>query len=528
MFKVLISDNVAQECVAILEAEKEIKVDFKTKLTPEELESVIGEYDALVVRSATKVRENIIAAAKNLKVVGRAGSGVDNIDVPKATEAGIVVLNTPGGNTVSTAEHAFSLMMALSRNIAQGDRSIKEGKWDRKKYMGVELRGKTLGIIGLGNIGQVVAQRATAFKMKVIGTDPFISKEVAERYGIELCTLEDIWEKADYITVHTPLNDGTRHLINAETIAKCKDGVRIINCARGGIVDETALLAAIESGKVAGAAFDVFEKEPPEQNPLIMNEKVVCTPHLGASTTEAQDIVAVMVAEQIRDFLLTGEVRNAVNVPSMGSDVFKAVRPYVNLATKMGLLLGQLGKGQLTDVEIIYYGDLHSVDTWPVTSSALQGLLSRGYSEGVNMINAKSTAEKLGIKVREVKSSEEMDFKNCVELRLTTDGGKLGAVGTIFGKETPRIVVFMDYELDFVPDGHMLVCGTVDKPGTIGNIGKILGERGINIAHMTWARKKQAGEAIVVLNTDEKVGKDLIADILKIDNIEWAECIEFV
>ncbi len=380
MVKVLISDNVAQECVSILQAVDSIEVDFNTSLSPEELNDIIGNYDALIVRSGTKVREETIARAKKLKVIGRAGAGVDNIDVGKATDAGIIVMNTPGGNTVSTAEHAFSLIMALSRNISQGDRSIKEGRWDRKKYMGVELRGKTIGIIGLGNIGQVMAHRSIAFGMKVLGYDPFISKEMAEGIGIELAALNKIWAEADYITVHTPLNDTTHHLINAKTLAKCKDGVRIINCARGGIVDEKALLSAIESGKVAGAAIDVYEKEPPEDNPLVMNEKVVSTPHLGASTAEAQDIVAVMVAEQVRDYLISGEVRNAVNMPSLATDVYDQVKPFMNLGYKMGSMLGQLGEGQLVGIDITYYGDVHNFNTWPVTSSILQGLFNRGYS----------------------------------------------------------------------------------------------------------------------------------------------------
>ncbi len=525
MYKVLISDNVAQDCADILEAAPEISVDFKTKLSPEELESIIGEYDGLVVRSATKVRENILAAAKKLKVIGRAGAGVDNIDVDRATEAGIVVMNTPGGNTTSTAEHAFSLMMALSRNIAQGDRSIKEGRWDRKKYMGVELRGKVLGLVGLGNIGQVVAQRASAFEMRVIGVDPFISKDVAKRCGIELVSLDDIWAQADYISFHTPLNDSTRHVLNAETLAACKDGVRIINCARGGIVDEAALLEAIESGKAAGAALDVYEKEPPEQADVVMHENVVCTPHLGASTAEAQDIVAVMVAEQIRDFLITGEVRNAVNMPSLASDVFKEVQPFTNLAKKMGAMLGQLGRGQLTEVDIVYYGDVHNYDTWPITSSALEGLFTWGYAEGVNMINALATAEKLGITVKEVKSSEDKDFKNCIELVITTDDGKLDIMGTIFGRMNPRIVKFQGYSLDFVPEGHMLICGNFDRPGIIGSIGTVLGRKNVNIAHMNWARKSQAGEALVIINTDEAVGKDGQAEVAKIDDITWVEAI---
>lgn len=331
MYKVLISDNVSKECVDILQASDQIEVTFNTKLTPEELKSVIGGYDALVVRSATKVRAEILEASGNLRVIGRAGAGVDNIDVKKATEKGIVVMNTPGGNTVSTAEHAFSLMMSLARNIPQSDRSVKEGVWNPKKFMGVELRGKTLGIIGLGNIGREVAQRAVAFKMRVVGYDPFISHEMAERLGIELSDLDKIWAESDFITVHTPLNDSTRHLINADTLAKCKDKVRLINCARGGIFDEQAVLAALESGKVAGVAMDVYEKEPPENNLLAKNEKVVSTSHLGASTTEAQDIVAVMIAEQIKAFLLNGEVRNAVNMPPIAPEAYEQVRPFAEL-----------------------------------------------------------------------------------------------------------------------------------------------------------------------------------------------------
>ncbi len=526
MFRVLISDNVAEECVNILQAVDDIDVDFKTGLSPEEFNDIIGEYDALIVRSATKVREDSIARAKKLRVIGRAGAGVDNIDVGKATDAGIIVMNTPGGNTVSTAEHAFSLMMALSRNIPQGDRSIKEGRWDRKKYMGVELRGKIIGIIGLGNIGQVMAHRSLAFGMRVLGHDPFISKEMAEGIGIELATLDKIWAESDYITVHTPLNDSTRHLINARTLAKCKDGVRILNCARGGIVDEKALLDAIESGKVAGAAIDVYETEPPENNPLVMNEKVVSTPHLGASTTEAQDIVAVMVAEQVRDYLISGEVRNAVNMPSLATEVYNQVKPFMNLGYKIGAMIGQLGKGQLAGIDITYYGDVHNLNTWPITSSVLHGLFARGYSEAVNLINAKSTAEKLGIKVNEIKSSDEKDYKNCIEVKLITSEGDIDILGTIFGKNNPRIVNINGYEIDFVPNGFLLICGNKDRPGLIGNIGTILGEKGINIGHMTWARQSAHGDAIVVLNTDDRVNKDVISEVEKISDIKWAKSVE--
>ncbi len=526
MYKVLISDNVAQDCVTILEAVEDIEVDFKTNLAPDELNDIIGEYDALIVRSATKVREETIEKAKKLKVIGRAGAGVDNIDISKATDAGIVVMNTPGGNTVSTAEHAFSLIMALSRNISQGDRSIKEGRWDRKKYMGVELRGKTIAVIGLGNIGHVLVKRAQGFEMKVIGYDPFVSKEAAENMGIELTLLDDIWKRADYISVHTPLNDSTRHLINADTLAKCKDGVRIINCARGGIVDEEALLAAIESGKVAGAALDVYETEPPNQKPLVMNEKVVTTPHLGASTIEAQDIVAVMVAEQVRDFLVTGEVKNAVNMPSLAPDVKEKIQPFANLGNRMGALLGVLGEGQLSGIDITYFGEVHDYSTWPITSSILQGLFTRGYAEGVNLINAKGTAERLGIKVNEIRSSEVKDYKSCIEVKITTSIKDCSMIGTIFGKRDPRIVMLNGYDLDFVPAGSILICGNHDRPGIIGNIGTVLGKNSINIAHMTWARQSLAGDAIVVLNTDQRCEKEHIAEIQKIDGINWAKSVE--
>jgi len=526
MYKVLISDNVSPECVNILREAEGIEVDFNTKLTPEEFMTVIGGYDALVVRSATKVREDAIAVAKKLNVIGRAGAGVDNIDVKKATDAGIIVMNTPGGNTISTAEHTFSMIMALSRNIPQADRSVKEGKWDRKKYMGVELRGKTLGIVGLGNIGRVLGKQASCFEMKVIGYDPFITKEMAQSFGIELVSLEDIWACSDYISVHTPLNDSTRHIINAETLAKCRDGVRIINCARGGIVDEDALLNALESGKVAGAALDVYEQEPPGNSSLVMHEKVVTTPHLGASTTEAQDIVAVMIAEQIRNFLLHGEVVNAVNMPSISPEVYKQVKPFINLGYKMGAILGKLGTGQLKKITIVYYGDVHNYNIWSVTSSILEGMFTRSYSEVVNMINAIGTAEKLGIKIDEVKSSEEKDYKNGIEISISTDTLELNILGTIFGKNSPRIVNFQGYEIDFVPEGHLLFCGNEDRPGIIGNIGTVLGKKGINIAHMTWARKRPSGEAIVVLSTDEVIDKGTLREVENISGISWATCVD--
>jgi D-3-phosphoglycerate dehydrogenase len=478
------------------------------------------------VRSATKVRAGILDAASRLKVIGRAGAGVDNIDVKKATEKGVVVMNTPGGNTVSTAEHAFSLMLSLARNIPQANRSVKEGVWNPKKYVGVELRGKTLGIIGLGNIGRAVAVRALAFNMRVLGHDPFISSEMAERLSIELSDLDRIWAESDFITVHTPLNESTHHLINTNTLAKCRHGVRLINCARGGIFDETAVLAALESGHVAGAALDVYEKEPPGNNPLSLHDRVVSTPHLGASTAEAQDIVAVMIAEQVRDFLLRGEVRNAVNIPPIAPEMYEQVKPFAGLGVNMGSLLGQLGEGQLKSITITYYGEVRNFDTWVVTSSILEGLFTRGYSEGVNLVSAQNTAEKLGIRVKEIKSSDEMDYKSSIEITLTTTKGSLSLLGAIFGKDHQRIVRFQEYEVEFVPEGCFLICGNKDRPGIIGDIGTVLGRKGINIAHMTWARRYPGGEAIVILNTDERVDTGTLATVKTISGIEWATCIE--
>ncbi|MFC1485531.1 phosphoglycerate dehydrogenase [Candidatus Latescibacterota bacterium] len=525
MYKVLISDDVANECVKMFESIEGIEVDCRPGLSPDEFKAIIGEYDGLVVRSQTKVRGDAIALAKKLKVIGRAGAGVDNIDVASATDAGIVVMNTPGGNTVSTAEHTLSLIMALSRNIAQGDRSIKEGKWERKKYMGVELRGKTIGVIGLGNIGQVVVHLAMTFGMKVLGHDPFLSTDLAESLGITIAALDEIWANADYITFHTPLNDSTRHLINEKTLAKCKDGVRIINCARGGIVDEQALLRAIESGKVAGAALDVFEQEPPVNNPLVRHEKVVCTPHLGASTAEAQDIVALMVAEQVRDYLLTGEVRNAVNMPSLASEIYEQVKPFMNLGYRMGALIGQLCEGQLNTITITYFGDLTNVNIWPITSSILQGVFARSYFEGVNIINARSTAEKHGIMVQEVKSTLEQDFKNCLEVKLKTSKDESTVLGSIFGRKDPRVINLNGFSIDFVPEGNMLICSNHDRPGLIGSIGTILGANRINIAQMTWARLTPDGDALTVLNTDEDVSNKVVAEVKKIDGIRWVKSV---
>ena len=526
MYKVLVSDNVAREGIDILQTVEEIEVDVKKNLSPEELKGIIGDYDALVIRSVTKVSEDIIAAAKKLKVIGRAGVGVDNINVEKATNAGIVVMNTPGGNTISTAEHVFCLMMALSRNIPQANYSMKAGHWDRTKYVGIELRGKTLGILGLGNVGQVVAQRAVAFKMNVLGVDPFISKEMAQRLGVELTTLDEIWARADYITLHTPLNESTYHLVNAETLAKCKDGVRIINCARGGIVSEEDLLKAIESGKVAGAALDVYENEPPGKCPVVHHEKIICTPHLGASTTEAQDIVTTMIAEQIRDFLLTGEVKNAVNIPSMEREMFKQLQPFLNLCKRMGNMLSQVAEGQLTRFDIIFYGDVRNLETWLITSSALEGLFTRGYAESVNIINARITAEKLGIEINEIKSSEERDFKNCIEMTVYTDIGNLKILGTILGKNYPHILRFQEFELEFIPEGHVLITRHNDCPGIIGKIGTVLGRKKINIAQMALARNSLTGEASVVINTDDIVDKDTLDEIRAIKGIEWTVCLE--
>jgi D-3-phosphoglycerate dehydrogenase len=521
--KVLISDKMSPKGVAVFNSFPEIQVDVKVGMKPEELAAVIGEYDGLAIRSATKVTAEIIAAADRLKVIGRAGIGVDNIDIEAATKRGIVVMNTPQGNTITTAEHTLAMMFALSRNIPQATRSMKDGKWEKSKFMGKELFNKTLGIVGLGNIGSIVADRALGMKMKVIVYDPFISGERASRMGIERVGLDELFRRADYITVHTPLTSETRHLINKESFAKMKDGVRIINCARGGIINEDDLYEALRSGKVGGAAFDVFEQEPPSpDHPLLALDNFICTPHLGASTDEAQENVAVTVAEQIADYLLTGTITNAINVPSVSAEVLKVVGPYVSLAEKMGMFYSQLCEGDtcgLTEIEVAYKGAVIEYDNAPITIALLKGLLKPIVGDMVNFVNASTIAKERGIAIIESKSSEAGNFSSMITLTGRNNGNSLTVSGTLFGKTEPRIVRVNQFDIEAIPTGTILVIYAHDKPGVIGAIGSFLGERGVNIGKMQFGREQTGGMSVSMVQIDSPIEPAMLQELLKLPHV---------
>jgi len=516
--KVLVSDNLSKEGVDILK-KGGLDVVVKTGMTPDELKKEIVDYEGLVIRSATKVTADVLAAAKKLRVVGRAGSGLDNVDKPAASKRGVVVMNTPGGNTITTAEHALSMMMSLARNIPQATASLKAGKWEKKKFEGVELYKKTLGIVGMGAIGSQLAKRALGLGMTVLGYDPFLSKERAAELGVELSDLDTIYKRSDFITLHTPLTDDTRGLISTKTIKKMKDGVRIINCARGGIVNEKDLYEALKSGKVAGAALDVFEKEPPEGNPLLTLDNFIATPHLGASTKEAQLNVAVAVAEQIVDYLIKGEVRNAVNVPSVSADLLPRIQPYLTLGEKLGSFLAQVYEGGLNSVTVEYHGEVAELDSAPITTAILKGLLDPIMEESVNYVNAPFIAKDRGIEVKEIKSNEAGDYTNLI--KVTSASGKKGFTlsGTLYGRKEPRIVQVDGYQLEVVPEGDMLVLSNNDKPGVIGGIGMLLAENKINIARMQFGREKKGGKAMSVVSVDTMPKPETMDKLKKLPNV---------
>ncbi|OGW23044.1 MAG: phosphoglycerate dehydrogenase [Nitrospirae bacterium GWC2_46_6] len=516
--KVLVSDNISSKGVEILR-KAGLDVDVKTGLKPEELKSIIGEYHALIVRSATKATADIIDAAKNLKVIGRAGSGLDNVDKAAASKSGIVVMNTPGGNTITTAEHTIAMMFAVARKIPQANASMAEGKWEKKKFMGAELFNKTLGVIGLGNIGGEVAKRAQGLGMTVIAYDPFLSEEKAKQMGIKKMEVAELIKEADFITVHTPLTAETKNLINTQTIKTMKNGVFIINCARGGIINEKDLFDALESGKVAGAALDVFEKEPPENNPLVGHEHVICTPHLGASTQEAQENVAIAVAEQIVDYLVHGTIRNAVNFPSIPADQVAVLQPYINLAEKLGSFASQIFEGGITEVTIEYRGDASELKSSPVTIAALKGLLTPILEETVNFVNAPFIAKERGVEVKETKSMDAGDYQSIIVLRVKSPKKELSVSGTLFSKKDPRIVKIDDFTVEIVPEGSMLFMYNNDKPGVIGNIGTLMGKNNINIARMHFGREAAGGRAISVVNIDSPVSDKTLNEIKNLPNI---------
>jgi len=520
MIKILVSDPLSEEGLKILKDVLNFSVDVQTGLKPEELKEKIKDYDALIVRSATKVTAQVIEAAEKLKVIGRAGVGLDNVDLGAATKKGIIVMNTPGGNTISTAEHAMSLILALSRNIAQANASTKKGEWKRSKFMGVELYSKVLGVVGFGRIGKEVARRALSFGMKVIAYDPFLSREVAEAIGVEMVELKALLQQADYITVHTPMTDETKHMISVEAFALMKNGVRVINCARGGIIDEAAFAEAVKQGKVSGAALDVFEKEPlSAESELLKLDNVVLTPHLGASTEEAQLNVAVEVAEIVRDALLGKCIRNAANYPCVETEVFKVLEPYIELSEKLGSFAAQLVEGRFKELEITYSGEIVNYDLTPLTMSLAKGLLSPILKDTVNFINALALSQERGIKITESRSSKEEEFVTLIQVTIKTDKESRVVTGTLSANKQPRIVKIDNYYVELAPVGEMVVIQNWDRPGLIGNLGTLLGKHNINIAAMTFGREKPGGKAITVLNVDTAVSADLFNKITRTENV---------
>ena len=524
--KVLISDHLSPQGIEVLKRGG-LQVEVRTKLTPEELIREMGGYEGLVIRSGTQVTSAVIEAAGRLKVIGRAGSGLDNVDLDAATRRGIVVMNTPGGNTVTTAEHTMALLLSLARAIPQATASVKAGRWEKQKFMGVELYNKNLGVIGLGQIGGYVAKLAQGFMMNVIAFDPYLSEDRAKKMGIEQVTLEDLFRRSDFISIHTPLTPETKNLINAQSIAKMKDGVRIVNCARGGIVNEADLYQALVAKKVAGAAFDVFEKEPADsQNPLLTLDNFICSPHLGAATTEAQENVALAIAEQIVDYLVHGVIRNAVNLPSIPADILPAVRPYLILAEKLGAFAAQVLEGGLEKVTIEYRGDVANLATTPITVAALRGLLNPILEYSVNYVNAPVIAKERGIEIKETRSTDAGDFTSLIILELQAGKGVVRVGGTLYRRKDPRIVDLNGFPLEVVPEGHMLVLSNLDQPGVIGSLGNFLGRHQINIASMQLGREKPGGKAISVIGIDASVTPDLLQEIKKLPHILSAKQIK--
>lgn len=524
MFKVLVSDKLSQKGVDILNKTGKIQVDVKTGLKPEELKAIIHEYHGIVIRSATRLTADIIKAAKNLKVIGRAGSGLDNVDKPAATAAGIAVMNTPGGNTITTAELTFGMLLAMSRHIPQAFLSIKEGKWEKSRFQGTEVYDKTLGIIGMGNIGQVLCKRAKCFGMDVLGYDPFLSKDKALELGVSLVTLDEIYAKSDYISVHTPLVKETKGMINKDTIAKMKDGVKILNIARGGIINEKDIYDALKSGKVSSCAIDVFELEPPVNNPLLTLDNVIATPHLGASTKEAQVNVAVAVCNQMADYLIDGTIKNAVNVPSVTQEEIETIGPYLNLGEKIGKLLGNILVGGIKSVKVDYNGAVSVHNTDAITPNIVKGILSPLLGEDINYVNAIEIAKKRGIAVVESKSEQTIDYTSTIGISVTTDVKTFSISGAIFGKKSPWIVKIDDYLIEAIPEGHILVIYNLDKPGVISSIGVVLGRNKINIARMHLGRHED--KAISILQLDSQIGNNVIEELKSEPNITDAKYLE--
>ena len=509
MPKVLIADRMSDAAARAL-VERGIEVDVRPGLTPDALAEVVGRYDGLAVRSRTRVTAELLVRAGHLRVVGRAGTGVDNIDTDAATERGVVVMNTPHGNSVAAAEHAIALICAMARRIPQADRSLRAGAWERGRFMGIELRGKTLGVVGCGNIGAIVASLALGLRMRVLAFDPYLAPERAGTLGVSLVSLDDLLCESDIISLHIPLTDDTRGLIDAAALARTKVGVRIVNCARGGLVVEADLEAAIRSGRVAGAALDVFEEEPARDNPLLALDEVVVTPHLGASTVEAQESVARQIARQIGDFLLDGVVTNAVNAPSVAPEEMARLGPYLALAGQLGAFAGQIAESRIHGVTVEYEGQAHALDSRPLTAAALSGLLAPQL-DSVNMVNAAVVAQERGIEVREVRKATTEDYQTLLRVRVFSEERERAVAGTLIGEGGPRIVEIEGIEVEAALAPEMLYLTNEDKPGTLAGVASILGEAGINIATFSLGRREPGGDALGLIGVDSPVPDAVLA-----------------
>ncbi len=525
--KILITDPLSPAGIEVLKQIPDVEIVERVKIPLEELKNIIKDYEVLLVRSGTKVTADVIECAHSLRFIGRAGVGLDNVDVEAATRKGIIVMNTPGGNTISTAEHTIALMLSLLRNIPQAYLSLREGKWDRKKFMGKELFGKTVGIIGLGRIGREVAKRLQAFGVKLLGYDPYLPLDKFEQLGITSTDVDTICSTADVITIHTPLTDETRYLIDENRLKKMKKTAVIINCARGGIVKEDALKKALKEGWISGAALDVYEKEPLEDEELLKIDGIIGTPHLGASTKEAQEKVAVQIAEQIRDAITGVGIFNAVNYPSVDQSVYHILKPYINLGERLGMFMSQIMDGRPKSVHITYRGEaLFGYDLSALRKAILKGILSSIVTDSVNYVNAEVIAEERGLEVKEGKTQQLTDYANLIEVSVKTDKRIYYIAGSIFKKDEPRVVRIDGYDLEAVPVGVMLVTYNDDKPGLIGALGMVLGRNGINIAGMTFGREKPMGSAIMVLNLDEDVSAQVLEEVAKIQSINEVKLVK--
>ncbi|MFC6622319.1 phosphoglycerate dehydrogenase [Novosphingobium panipatense] len=523
--KVLISDKMDPNAARIFE-ERGCDVDVITGETPEQLIARIGEYDGLAIRSSTKVTQAILDAATNLKVIGRAGIGVDNVDIPAASAKGVVVMNTPFGNSITTAEHAIALMFALARQLPEANAQTQAGLWPKNGFMGVEVTGKTLGLIGAGNIGSIVASRALGLRMKVVAFDPFLTPERAVEMGVEKADLDTLLARADFITLHTPLTDQTRNILSAENLAKTKKGVRIINCARGGLVDEAALKAGLDSGHIAGAALDVFQTEPAKESPLFGTPNFICTPHLGASTTEAQVNVALQVAEQMADFLVNGGVTNALNMPSLSAEEAPKLKPYMKLAELLGSMVGQLTRDSIPRISIHCEGAAAELNQKPIVAAVLAGFL-RVQSATVNMVNAPFLAKERGLEVREVKTEREGDYHTLIRVSVKTEAGERSVAGTLFNNVEPRLVEMFGIKVEAELAGNMMYIVNEDAPGFIGRIGTLLGENAINIGTFNLGRREAGGEAVLLLSVDSPVAGEVLDQAGKLPGVKTVKALAF-